>query len=455
MSVNEHDVVVVGMGPGGEDLAGRAAEAGMDVLAIEAKLVGGECPYWGCIPSKVMVRAGDSIAEAARAVGLAGDIKISPKWAPVARRVREVTAGWDDTAAVERLERAGGTLLRGRARLAGPDEVEVDGETYRARRALVIASGTDPMIPPIDGLRDVEFWTNREAIEAEELPRHLVILGGGAIGLELGQAFSRFGSDVTIVEMADRLVPMEEPENSDAIERVLAEEGLTVVTGTGADKITSSEAGIVVGLADGRAVEGDRLLVAVGRSAGLAELGVESAGLDPKARWIEVDDNLRVAPGVWAIGDVTGRGAFTHISMYQARLALADILGREHAAADYSAVPRVTFTDPEVASVGLSEAQAREKGLKVRTGKTKSASSARGYIHGPGAEHGVMKLVADMDRDVLVGASVASPAAGEIIGLATLAVRARVPLGLLRELIYPYPTFVRGLEDALRDLLEA
>jgi pyruvate/2-oxoglutarate dehydrogenase complex dihydrolipoamide dehydrogenase (E3) component len=448
----DHDLIVIGLGVAGEQVADDAAEAGMDVLGIERRLVGGECPYWGCIPSKMMVRAGNSLAEAARVLRLAGSAQVSPSWQPVVERVRDATDDWDDRVAVDRLLDKGGTFLRGQARLVGRAEVEVDGERHRARRGVVIATGGEPAAPPVEGLAEAGYWTNREAIEARELPASLVVLGAGPIGLELSQTFQRFGTQVTIVEVADRALPTEEPENSEAMGEVLREEGIVVHTGVGASAVRRADGKFTVELADGSQVDGEQLLVATGRRLEVGSLGVEAAGLDPTARSIAVDEHLRAGEGVWAVGDVTGHGVFTHLAVYQARIAVADVLGRAHAPADYRALPRVTFTDPEVASVGMTEAQAREAGIPVRTGVAATASSTRGWIHGPGAEHGVAKLVADADRGVLVGASVMSPAAGEVVGLLVLAIKERVPIAALRELIYPYPTFVRGLEDALRAL---
>ncbi len=447
------DLIVIGMGVGGEEVAGRAAEAGMRVLGVERKLVGGECPYWGCIPSKMMIRAANALAEARRVELLAGSATVQPSWAPVAARVREATANWDDEVAVERLRRKGGTFLRGEARIAGRQAVEVDGERFEARRGIVIATGGEPASPPVDGLDEVGFWTNREAIEATEPPRSLVVLGAGPVGLELAQAFHRFGTEVTLVEVAEHALPAEEPENGAAMGEVLRAEGMTLHTGVSAKAVRRGEAGgVVVALSDGGTAEGERLMVATGRRSDLRALGVDAAGMDPAAPAVAVDEYLRAAPGVWSVGDVTGKGAFTHMAMYQARIATARILGRDHRPADYSAVPRVTFTDPEVASVGLTEARALQSGHRVRSGVATTASSARGWIHGPGAEHGVLKLVADADHDVLLGGSVMGPAAGEVAGLLVLAVRQRVPVAALRELIYPYPTFMRGLEDALRQL---
>ena len=452
--VEQPDLVVIGMGVGGEEVAGRAAEAGMRVLGIEHRLVGGECPYWGCIPSKMMVRAANTLAETARVGKLAGRATAEPSWAPVAARVRKATANWDDQIAVERFEGKGGSFLRGQARIVGPRAVEVDGERFEASRGIVIATGGEPASPPIDGLDEVGFWTNREAIEATELPRSMVVLGAGPIGLELAQAFHRFGTEVTLVEVAEHALPADEPENGEAIAEVLRDDGMTLRTGVSAKSVRGGkDGGVVVELSDGTVVEGERLLVATGRRSDLRSLGVDAAGLDPDAKAVAVDEHLRAAPGVWSVGDVTGKGGFTHLAVYQGRIAAADVLGRDHQPADYSAVPRVTFTDPEVASVGLTEAQARELGHHVHTGVATTASSARGWIHGPGAEHGVAKLVADADRGVLLGGSVMGPSAGEVVGLLVLAIRQRVPVAALRELIYPYPTFVRGLEDALRQLV--
>lgn len=448
----EFDVIVIGLGVGGEEVAARTTQGGARVLAVERRLVGGECPYWGCIPSKVMVRAGNSVAEAARALGLAGEVTISPAWAPVAARVRKFTADWNDEAAVERHESEGTTVVRGDARIVGRGEVEVGDRRYRARRGIVVATGGEPAAPPIEGLADVAYWTNRHAIEAAELPASLLVLGGGPIGLELAQVYRRFGASVTIVEVAEHVLPAEEPENAVALGEALEEEGIELRCGASAERVTSGAGGIEVQLADGSMLAAERLLVATGRRRDLSSLGLENVGLDPGARAVEVDADLRAAKGIWAVGDVTGKGEFTHVAVYQGRIAANDVLGKDHASADYSAVPRVTFTDPEVASVGLSEAGARAAGVNIATGVAATSSSTRGYIHGPGAEHGVAKLVADADRGVLVGASVMGPAAGEVLGLLVLAVKERIPVASLRELVYPYPTFVRGLEDALREL---
>jgi pyruvate/2-oxoglutarate dehydrogenase complex dihydrolipoamide dehydrogenase (E3) component len=402
----------------------------------------------------MMVRAAGALAEARRVPGLAGAATVTPDWAPVARRIRdEATDDWDDAVAVKRFKDKGGRFVRGRGRIVGPRTVEVDGRCFEAGRALVVATGTEPVVPPVEGLAGTPYWTNREAVEATAVPGSLVVLGGGAIGVELAQVFARFGAGVTVVEAVDRLVAAEEPEAGTVLAARFAAEGIAVRTGVGATRVDHDGHRFTLTLADGSEVAGERLLVAVGRRSDLDGLGAAALDIDLPggARALPVDDRLRVADGVWAVGDVTGHGAFTHVSMYQARIAAADILGRPHAPADYRALPRVTFTDPEIGSVGRTEAQARQAGIDVSTATIDGSGSARGWIHGPGAD-GLIKLVADRDRGVLVGATSMGPAGGEVLGLLTLAVHAEVPLDRLRTMIYAYPTFHRGVEDALRDL---
>jgi len=453
------DVVVVGMGPGGEEVAGKLAEAGLAVVGVEAELVGGECPYWGCIPSKMMIRAANLLAETGRVGGMAGQASATPSWEPVARRIRqEATTDWDDTIAVDRFVGKGGRFVRGRGALAGPGRVAVGGKTFEASRAVVLATGQVPAVPPIDGLAGTPYWTNREAVKTAALPASLIVLGGGAVGLELAQAYRRFGVAVTVVEALDRLVPVEEPEVSALVRGVLEAEGVAVHTGTAARRVDHDGGGFRVAFGDGLEVTGERLLVSTGRRADLSGLGVDTVGLDPAARAVEVDERMQAVGagrgggrGLWAVGDVTGRGAFTHVAMYQAGIAVRDILGQDGPGADYAALPWVTFTDPEIGTVGLTEARAREAGVRVATGTAQIPSSARGWIHQAGND-GLVKLVADADRGVLVGATSAGPTGGEVLGMLTLAVQARVPLDTLRHMIYAYPTFHRAVEDALRDL---
>jgi pyruvate/2-oxoglutarate dehydrogenase complex dihydrolipoamide dehydrogenase (E3) component len=454
--MTEHvvDVVVIGMGPGGEDAAERLAMAGLSVAGVEARLVGGECPYWGCVPSKMMIRAADLLAEGRRIPGMAGSCEVHPDWAPVAGRIRaEATDDWDDKVAVDRFTGQGGTFLRGHGVITAPGEVTVGDRVLRARRGIIINTGTEPAIPPIPGLAGTPFWTNHEAIEATQVPASLLVVGGGAIGAELSQVFARFGAKVTVVEGADRVLALEEPEAGALVGEVFRREGIDVHTGSMAASVDYGDAGFTLTLANGTAVKADTLLVATGRRANLASVGVGAIGIDETARAIPVDDHLRAAPGVWAVGDITGKGAFTHMSMYQANIVVADILGQDVSPAEYHAVPRVTFTDPEIGAVGLTEAQARKQGLAVRVGVSQIPSSTRGWIHKAGND-GFIKLVEDAGRGILAGATSAGPWGGEVLGALAVAVHARVPVRRLREMIYAYPTFHRAIEAAVHDLSE-
>lgn len=446
------DVVVVGMGPGGEALAGSLAEAGLAVVGVDRELVGGECPYWGCIPSKMMIRAANLLTDGRRVHGMAGEADVRPDWGPVGKRIREeATDNWDDKVAVERFVNKGGHFVRGSARLLGPNRVSVADREFEAGRAVVLNVGTSPVIPPIPGLAEVPYWTNRQAVSVEALPGSLVVLGGGAIGLELAQVFGRFGVRVTVIEATPGLLPTEEPEAGELLIEVLKAEGIELRIGTRADSVEKHGEGVAVALSSGERLVADRILVAIGRRPNLEGLSVEEAGIHVEDGVIQVDDHLRAASGIWAVGDATGHGAFTHVSMYQAHIATADILDKPHDPADYRALPRVTFTDPEIGAAGLTEKQARDHGIAAATGIGNQASSARGWIHKVGNQ-GFIKLVEDADRGVLVGATSMSPVGGEILSMLTLAVHAQVPTSRLRSMIYAYPTFHRGMEDALADL---
>ncbi|TMD81693.1 MAG: NAD(P)/FAD-dependent oxidoreductase, partial [Chloroflexi bacterium] len=289
------DAIVLGMGVGGEEVAECLAENGLTVVGIESHLVGGECPYYGCVPTKMMIRADDMLAEGRRIPRFAGDSTVTPDWGPVAHRIRrEATDNWDDRAAVERFEKKGGRFVRGAGRLAGPGKVSVNGTTYEATRAVVIATGTSPAIPPIPGLSEVKYWTNREAVKVEQLPASLVILGGGAIGLELSQAFARFGVKVAIIEGMNRVLAVEEPEASAVLGTVLERDGIELYLNVHAKSVEPRGDAVTVNLDDGRQVTGDQLLVATGRRSNLKDIGLETVGLDPSARLLEPDDHMRV-----------------------------------------------------------------------------------------------------------------------------------------------------------------
>ena len=448
----EVDVVVIGLGPGGEEVAERLAEAGLVVVGVEKHLVGGECPYYGCIPSKMMVRGADLLAEARRANGAAGATTVAPDFGPVARRIRaEATDDWDDRAAVARFEKLGGRFVRGRGVLEGPGRVRIGDRVFAARRGVVIATGTSPAVPPIPGLADAPYWTNRDMVKAETAPASLVALGGGAIGVEMSQAFARFGSRVVVIEAAERLVTTEEPEASAVLADVLRAEGIDVRTGRTAVRIETVGGDIVVHTDDGGSARGARLLVATGRRPNLAGLGLASVGLDDRAHAIPVDERCRAGDRLWAVGDITGKGAFTHVAVYQARIVIADILGRDPAPADYHALAWVTFTDPEVGRAGMSEAQARAAGMRVRTGTAEVRKSSRGWIHGPG-NAGFIKLVEDADRGVLVGATSMGPWGGEVLAVLTLAVHAAVPVRTLGTMHFAFPTFHRAVLEAIAAL---
>lgn len=450
----EIDVVVLGLGPGGEHAATELARAGLTVVGVDERLVGGECPYFGRIPSKMMIRAAGTLAEARRVDGLAGRAVVEPDWTVVADRIRdEATDDWDDTVAVDRLVAAGVRFERGHGRLDGPGVVVVgdgdDERVFRARRGVVLNTGTEPAVPPIPGLAGTPFWTNRDAVRVRDLPQRLVVLGGGAIGCEMAQAFSRFGVEVTVVEAGERILGPEEPEASTVVAAALRAEGITVLEGVGVTAVTH-EGAFSLGLADGSSVGGDALLVAAGRRPNLGAIGLDSVGLDGSARSLDTDERVRVvgADGLWAIGDITGRGAFTHMSMYQAGVAIRDIAGADGPWADYRAVSRATFTDPEVGSVGMTQAQAQTAGIRVGVGTAPLGESSRGWLHKSGND-GLVKVVADLDRGVLVGATTVGPAGGEMIGMLVTAIHAEVSLATLRGMHFAYPTFHRAIETAL------
>jgi pyruvate/2-oxoglutarate dehydrogenase complex dihydrolipoamide dehydrogenase (E3) component len=460
----DFDLVVLGLGPGGEEVAGKVAAAGRGVLGIDQHLVGGECPYYGCIPSKMIVRGADVLAESRRVDQLAGHASDEPDLGPVAKRIRdEATDDWNDQAAVDRFEGQGGKLARGAGRLAGRTSdgrllVQVGEQTYTAA-AVCIATGTAPAIPTIDGLADLPrgvdelLWTNREIVKAQVAPRSMVVIGGGAIGCELTQAFARFGTAVTVIEAMPHLLMPEEPEAGAVVAGVFGREGITVRQDVGVQSVARGGDGVVVTLADGTTATGEKLLIAAGRRPNLSDIGLETVGLDPQARSLDVDEHMAIAgtERLFAIGDVTGRGAFTHVAVWQARVLTAHLLGEDEPYGGYHGLAWATFTDPEVGRVGLTEQQARDKGLTVRVGRQQLANNSRGWIHGPGND-GFVKLVEDAERGVLVGATVVSPYGGELLGMLTVAVHAEVPVGTLKTMHYAFPTLHRAVLEAVLDL---
>ena len=443
-------MVCLGGGVAGEAIAGGLEGSGISVVVIERELVGGECPYWGCVPSKTLLRSGETLKEAERARTLAASrVEWELDFPKISKRVLWMARDLDDTRPAAALQSTGATLVRGQGKLVDHKTVDVGGERYIARRAIVVANGSTASIPPIPGLDSVEYWTNRQATLPRELPISLAVLGGGAIGLELGQAFARFGSKVTIIEAGPRFLGLEEPEAGAALKPHLEADGIELIAGDPCVGVEKGDAGVVLKMKSGARMTAERLLVATGRRANFEAW--ESAGLPRTERgWLKVDPTtLEAAPGVYGTGDATGIGGFTHLAYYHGQVVARRIRGEE-ARADHVAVPRVTFTDPEVASVGLSEAGARDQGIDVETAFTDPAESARGYIHD--FHGGMLKLVGDRGRGVLVGATLISPRAGEILGELVLAVKVGTPLRTLADVIHPFPAFNRVLGAALGDL---
>jgi pyruvate/2-oxoglutarate dehydrogenase complex dihydrolipoamide dehydrogenase (E3) component len=447
-----YDVICIGGGTVSEAVTDALQGSGLSIAVIEKELVGGECPYWGCMPSKSLLRSAETLAEARRARTLAASrVEADVDFARIAKRTHEIARNLDDTNPTKALVEQGADVIRGSAELLSARTVRVGERTLTASRAVVIGTGTSALIPPISGIDSVDIWTNREATLAEQLPASLVVLGGGPIGLELGQAYARFGVTVTIIEAADRVLSSDEPEASAALAAAFEAEGITVRAGVKAETVARDGAGVAVTLSDSSVIRGERLLVATGRTPRLDGLDLDAAGVRRTERgWIAVDGaTLEAAPGVFAGGDITGIGAFTHLSWYHGHIIGNRIRGGD-ARADHRAIPRVTFTDPEVGSVGLSEKAARDQGIPVRVVSDTVGNGARGYINGE--PDGVIKLVADSARGVLVGACCVGPRSGEIVSELTLAIRAEVPLGVLADTLHPFPTFSRLLDGLFAKL---
>jgi pyruvate/2-oxoglutarate dehydrogenase complex dihydrolipoamide dehydrogenase (E3) component len=394
------------------------------------------------MPTKGMLRPQEAVA-AARNVPGAREAVTGPVSADGVFEHREaITNGWDDSSQAKWLASKDAELVRGEARVLRPGVIAVGDREVEYGR-LVIATGSRPLIPPIPGLDGVEYWTNREATSRREVPSSMIVLGAGPVGCELAQFFSRMGARVAIVDAADRLLPRDHPEAGELLGEFLTGEGITLHLGQGVDRI---DPGVKLLLKDGTVVEGERLLVATGRRPNSDGFGLEQLGVTlGKGGAVEVDERMRAADGVWAIGDVNAIAMFTHVGKYQARVAAADMAGKP-AKADHSAVPAVTFTDPQVASVG------RTSGDGLVTGERKIDSVSRTSTYERPKRPGFLKVMADPERGVLVGAVAVGPEAGEWLGQLTLAVRAQVPVELLRETIQPYPTFSEAVQFAVRDL---
>ena len=453
----EFDVVCLGGGVAGEAIAAGLRDSGLTLAVVERELVGGECPYWGCVPSKTLLRSSETLKEAERARVLAASrVEWTVDFPKVSKRVHWMARDLDDRRPAAAMEANGATLVRGEGTLTDLHSVAVGSQQLVARRAVVIANGSTAAIPPIPGLNSVEFWTNRQAAIPTELPVSLAILGGGAIGVELGQAFARLGCRVTLIEAGPTLLGLEEPEVGAALRPHLEAEGMMFVIGdpcTGVERplmgSSREHSTVVIHLKSGATVRADRLLVATGRRPN-AEAWRATGLAQTDRGWLKVDPaTLEARPGVFGAGDITGLGGFTHLAYYHAQVIAQRLRGID-ARADHTAVPRVTFTDPEIASVGLSEAAARAKGIDVVVATADPAETARGYIHD--FHRGVLKLVGDRERGVLIGATLVTPRAGEIVGELVLAIKLQTPLKTLADVIHPFPAFNRVLGESLSEL---